>query len=146
MTSAFLPCFQPHRMPSLLGPLATQRRQSARFLASNRRVEPPNDGSPPALSSSPYPSGHVNTHAARVSALRHPLSPPSNAITVRPFGHTTTAVRPLPGFELSRGTPKRRLTASSLLLSTSFRHVDTTLYVAKTHSLYFATVRSMSRR
>ena len=30
-------------MPSLLGPLATQRRQSARFLVSNRRVEPPND-------------------------------------------------------------------------------------------------------
>jgi len=62
--------------------------------------------------------GHVSVHDLRFSSM---LSTPSNAITVRPFGHTTTAVRPLPGFESSRGTPKRRLTASSLLLSISFR-------------------------
>jgi hypothetical protein len=123
MTSAFLPCFQPHRMPSLLGPLATQRRQSARFLASDRRVEPPNDGPPPALSSSPHHSGMSTvrftlqrlTHSTsrpptlcRVDDSTHALSrmttafTPSNAIALQ-YPRTAAATRPFSSFEPPHG-------------------------------------------
>ena len=78
--------FHPHRMPSLLGPLATQRRQSARFLASNRRAEPPNDGPPPALSSSPHHSG-MSTVRFTLQRLTHSTSRPPTLCRVDDSTH-----------------------------------------------------------